>query len=191
VSQLLIRWSAGDESALDVLIPLVYEELRRLGRSALRRCGPDSVVQPTVLVHEAWLRFAGIRQFSIANRAQFYGLASKMMRDILVDTLRRRQAAKRGGSEIAIALDDVHAAEQPRFVDFLILDDAMRRLGQIGERYQRIVELRFLAGLTIEETAEVVKASHATVEREWNFARAWLRRELQSGREPAGNAARS
>ena len=112
--------------------------------------------------------------------AQFYALAAKMMRDILVDHLRRRRAAKRGGSQIEIALDDANPAAQPHWVDFLILDDAMTRLGEIGPRYPRIVELRYLAGLTIEETAEVLNISHATVEREWSFARAWLRRDLQS-----------
>jgi RNA polymerase sigma factor (TIGR02999 family) len=105
-----------------------------------------------------------------------------MMRDILVDHLRRRQAAKRGGSQIAVALDDANPAVEPHCVDFLILDDAMTRLGEIGPRYPRIVELRYMAGFTIEETAEVLNVSHATIEREWNFARAWLRRDLQPGR---------
>jgi len=186
VSQLLVRWSAGDETALEELIPIVYGELRRLGRSALRGGGHDSILQPTALVHEAWMRMAGGKQLSIESRRQFYGLAAKMMRDILVDHLRRRQAAKRGGSYIEVALDDVNAAEQPRSVDFLILDEAITRLGEIHPRYQRIVELRYMAGLTIEETAEVAHVSRATIEREWNFARAWLRRALQSGgHEPA------
>jgi len=183
ISQLLVRWSAGDESALQDLTPMVYGELRRLGRSALRRGSDDSILQPTVLVHEAWLRFSSKQHLSITNRGQFYGLAAKMMRDILVDNLRRRKAEKRGGSHISIELNDAGVLEQPRFVDFLALDEALTRLGQIGDRYQRIVELRFITGLTIEETAEVVNVSHATVEREWNFARAWLRRELISPRE--------
>jgi RNA polymerase sigma factor (TIGR02999 family) len=185
VSKLLMRWSAGDESALEYLTPLVYEELRRLGRSALWRGGPDSIVEPTVLVHEAWLRLAGNQGIDIRNRAQFYGLASKIMRDVLVDALRRRRAAKRGGSRISVSFDENNVAAQPHSIDFLMLDDALARLGQIGERYQRIVELRFFAGLTIEETAEVVGVSHATIEREWNFARAWLRRTLQPGVQPA------
>ena len=129
-----MRWSAGDESALEFVTPLVYEELRRLGRSALRRSGPDSIVQPTVLVHEAWLRLAGNQRFEISNRAQFYGLASKIMRDILVDALRRRRAAKRGGSRVSVSLDESDAAMLPRSIDFLILDDALTRLGQIGDR---------------------------------------------------------
>jgi len=179
VSQLLVRWSEGDESALAELMPIVYGELRRLARSSLQRRPDQSVLQPTALVHEVWLRLAGKDQFSLHSRAQFYALAAKLMRDILVDHLRRRQAAKRGGSQIEVALEDANPLEQPRQVDFLILDEAMTRLGEIKPRYTQIVELRYLAGLTIDEAAEVLKVSHATIEREWSFARAWLRRELQ------------
>ena len=179
VSQLLVRWSEGDESALAELMPIVYGELRRLGRSSLQRRPDQSLLQPTALVHEVWLRLAGKDQLSLSSRAQFYALAAKLMRDILVDHLRRRQAAKRGGSQIEVALEDANPLEQPRQVDFLILDEAMTRLGEIKPRYTQIVELRCLAGLTIEETAEALKLSHATIEREWGFARAWLRRELQ------------
>src|SRR5258708_24297255 len=186
VSQLLVRWSAGDQAALKELIPVVYGELRRLGRYALRRDRRESLLQPTALVHEVWLRMAGGKHFSIERRGQFYALAGKMMRDILVDQLRRRQAAKRGGSQIEIARDDANPSEQPRQVDFLILDEAMTRLAGIKSRYTQIAELRYLAGLTIEETAEALNVSHATIEREWNFARAWLRRELQAeNSEPA------
>ena len=165
---------------------MVYGELRLLGRSALRRQGRESILQPTALVHEAWLQMAGNQRLSLESRRQFYALAAKMMRDILVDHLRRRRAAKRGGSRIEVALDDASPAVQPHCVDFLILDEAITRLGEIGQRYPRIVELRYMAGFTIEETAEVLNVSHATIEREWNFARAWLRRELQTGRlQPA------
>lgn len=181
VSQLLVRWSAGDETARDQLIPAVYGELRRLGRSALRRQGPESLLQPTALVHEAWLRMAVGKHLSLENRRQFYGLAAKMMRDILVDHLRRRQAAKRGGSQTEIALDDANPSEKPRQLDFLVLDEALTRLGGIKPRYAQIAELRYMAGLTIDETAETLNVSHATIEREWGFARAWLRRELRSG----------
>ena len=186
VSQLLVRWSAGDQAALRELMPIVYEELRRLGRSAWRRGGHDSILQPTALVHEAWLRLAGKEPLSMENRQQFYGLAAKMMRDVLVDHLRRRRAAKRGGSQIEIALHDANPAEQPRVVDFLILNEAITRLGEIGPRYQEIVELRYMAGPTIPEAGQVLNVSHATIEREWNFARAWLRRELQSGHHKPG-----
>jgi RNA polymerase sigma factor (TIGR02999 family) len=167
-------------------MPIVYGELRRLGRSALRREGRESILQPTALVHEVWLRLAGKEQLSLESRGQFYALAAKMMRDILVDRLRRRQAAKRGGTQIEVALEDANPSEQPRHVDFLILDEAMTRLGEIKPRYTQIAELRYLAGLTTKEAAEVLKVSHATIEREWSVARAWLRRELQSKRrEPA------
>jgi RNA polymerase sigma factor (TIGR02999 family) len=191
VSNLLVRWGAGDESALQQLVPIVYGELRLLGRSALRRQGRDSILQPTALVHEAWLRMAGNQRLSVESRRQFYALAGKMMRDILVDHLRRRRAAKRGGSQIEIALEDANPAVAPPCVDFLILHDAINRLGEIGPRYPQIVELRYIAGLTIEETAEVLNISHATVEREWSFARAWLRRDLQSSSArdtPAGTS---
>jgi RNA polymerase sigma factor (TIGR02999 family) len=181
VSQLLVRWSAGDETALQELMPAVYAELRRLGRSTLRREARESILQPTALVHEAWIRMAGKQHLSMESRKQFYGLAAKMMRDILVDHARRRRAAKRGGSQIEIALDDANPSERPHQIDFLILDEAMTRLGGLKPRYARIAELRYMAGLTIDETAEVLSVSRATIEREWGFARAWLRRELQAG----------
>ena len=179
VTQILLRWSAGDHSALEELMPIVYDELRRLARSAVRRDGRESILQPTALVHEVWLRLAGKTHLPVGSRGLFYALAAKMMRDILVDRLRRRQAAKRGGIQIGVPLEDVRLSAQPQQVDFLILDEAMTRLGQIKPRYMQITELRYLAGLTIEETAGVLNVSHATVEREWGFSRAWLRRELQ------------
>src|SRR5436190_23291681 len=131
VSHLLVQWSAGDERALQELIPIVYGELRLLGRSALRRQGRESVLQPTALVHEAWLRMAGAQRLSLGSRRQFYALAAKMMRDLLGYHLRRRRAAKRAGSRIEIALDDANPAVQPHCVDFLILDEAITRLGEI------------------------------------------------------------
>jgi len=187
VSHLLVRWSEGDARALEELIPIVYANLRLLGRSALRRQARESILQPTVLVHEAWLRIAGNHRLSLRSQRQFYALAAKIMRDILIDQMRRRRAAKRGGSQVEIALDDANPAVHPRYVDFLILDEAITRLEEIGVNYSRIVELRYFAGLTIEETAEVLNVSHATIEREWNFARAWLRRELQPGPFPTAH----
>jgi RNA polymerase sigma factor (TIGR02999 family) len=179
VTRLLVQWSAGEASALHELMPIVYGELRRLARSAVRRDGRASILQPTSLVHEVWLRLAGKEQLSMQSRSQFYALAAKMMRDILVDRLRRRQAAKRGGIQIEVPLDDARLSARPQQVEFLILDEAMTRLGKIKPRYMQITELRYLAGLTIEETAEALSVSHATIEREWVFSRAWLRRELQ------------
>jgi len=181
---LLHRWTGGDESALAELIPVVYAELRRLGRRSLRNQRDQPMLQPTALVHEAWLRLAGKTSVSLVNRAQFYALAGKIMRDILIDHVRRDRASKRGGSRVAIALDDDAAAatvaEPPRQVDFLILDEALTRLGNIKARYTQIIEMRYLAGLTIEETAAALHVSHATIEREWRIAQAWLRRELKA-----------
>ena len=146
VTQLLLRWSEGDESALAQLMPVVYGELRRLGRSAMRRAERESILQPTALVHEVWLRLAGKDRLSLHSRAQFYALAAKLMCDILVDQLRRRQAAKRGGSQIEVALEDANPSEQPEHVDLLVLDQALTRLGEIKPRYTQMVELRYLAG---------------------------------------------
>jgi RNA polymerase sigma factor (TIGR02999 family) len=182
VSRLLRRWTGGDQSALADLMPLVYGELRRLGRAALPRRPSASLLQPTALVHEAWLRLAGKEHFSLGTRHQFYGLAVKLMRDILVDHMRREQSLKRGGSRIRVDLGDDGPRAEPCYVDVLVLDQALRRLGAIKARYTQIVELRYLAGLTIDETAEALKVSTATVEREWTFARGWLRRELAPGR---------
>ena len=179
ISQLMLRWSGGDHAALEEITPLVYQELRRLARSAMRRNGRDSILQPTALVHEAWMRMAGNEGISIPNRGHFYALAAKVMRGILVDQTRRRQAAKRGGSRIEISLDHAYIPEARQFADFLILDEALTRLGTIKPRYAQIIELRSLAGLTIEETAETLAVSHATIEREWTFARTWLKRELR------------
>ncbi len=191
VSQLLRRWREGDESALTALAPMVYGELRRLGRRSLGRQREQSVLQPTALVHEAWLKLAGKEQLSLHNRAQFYALAAKIMRDILVDHVRRHRAAKRGGSDVGVALEEATVAAEPRQVDFLILNDAMTRLGHIKPRYTQIIELRYFGGLTIAETATALRVSHATVEREWTFARAWLRRELDpAGTLPAANSGR-
>jgi RNA polymerase sigma factor (TIGR02999 family) len=125
------------------------------------------------------MRIAGNQRLFVPNRGHFFALAAKVMRDILVDQTRRRHAAKRGGSHIEIPLTPDCASERPHYTDFLVLDEAMTRLGTIKPRYVRIVELRCLAGLTIQETAEALAVSHATIEREWNFVRAWLERELQ------------
>jgi len=174
---LLKRWSDGDGAALDQLMPMVYDELRKLGRSYLQSRSQQAVLQPTVLVHEAWLRLADKENLTLSNRSQFYALAAKIMRDILVDHFRRQTASKRGGSQIHVPLEDSSAASGQNF-DLVILNDAVNRLGEIKPRYAEIVELRFFAGLTTEESAEVLHVSTATIEREWRFARSWLRREL-------------
>lgn len=179
VTQMLVDWSNGDQSALDKLMPVVYDELRRLASNYLRRERAGHTLQPTALVNEAYLRLVDQRKARWQNRAQFFGVAAQLMRRILVDHARVRQAQKRGGSDqqqLSLSYAD-RIAKKPD-VDLLALHEALNELTLIDEQQARIVELRFFGGLTIEETAEVLGISHATVERDWTLARAWLRREL-------------
>lgn len=178
ITQLLVKWGSGDKSALDELIPLVYEELRKLAVSYLRRKPGAHTLQATALVHEAYVRLADQKSASMQHRAQFFGLAAKVMRDILVDHERKRQAAKRGGQQLRISLSQAERFGQKPEVDLVALDDALKQLAATNPQHSRVIELRFFGGLTIEETAEVLSLSHATTERYWSFARAWLRREL-------------
>lgn len=178
VTELLLKWGGGDKNALDELIPLVYDELRRLAASYLRRRSGSNTLQATSLVHEAYVRLADQKTASMQHRAQFFGLAAKVMRDILVDHARRRQAAKRGGQQMRISLSQAERFGQRPEVDLLALDDALKQLAGTNPQHSRVIELRFFGGLTIEETAEVMRLSHATTERYWSFARAWLRRQL-------------
>jgi RNA polymerase sigma factor (TIGR02999 family) len=179
VTQLLQRWSGGDSRALDELTPLVYSEVRKLARSYLRRERPNHTLQPTALVNEAYIRLVDQRRVQWQNRAHFFGIAAQMMRRVLVDHARMRQAEKRGSGENAVVLDDALAVSADRGVDLVRLDDALEALAALDARQARIVELRFFGELTIEETAEVVQVSPATVKREWAAARTWLRRELE------------
>jgi len=178
ITQLLVKWSDGDKAALGDLMPLVYDELRRLARSYLRRQRQSHTLQPTALVHEAYLRLIDQKSVSLQNRAQFFGLAAASMRSILVDHARRRRAAKRGGSQNTLSLNGAEGLIAKSDVDLVALDDALNALAAIKPEHSRVVELRFFGGLTIEEAAEVLGKSHATVERDWTFARSWLRREL-------------
>ena len=178
ITQLLIKWSDGDHGALEELMPLVYGELRRLARSYLRRERPDHTLQPTALVHEAYLRLIDQRRANWQNRSQFFGIAAQMMRRILVDHARLRQAGKRGDRDYQVSLDQADLVANQQAVDLLGLDDALNRLVTFSLQQSRIVELRYFGGLTIAETAALLGVSHATVEREWSVARAWLRREL-------------
>lgn len=180
ITQLLTKWSDGDPHALDELVPLVYNELRQLARSYLRRQAHSVVIQPTALVHEAYLRLAGKQQLSFKNRAQFFGLAAKLIHDLLVDSVRQRQAAKRGGQQQQVSMTYADRAGKETSIDLLALDEALQRLATINSQHSRIVELRFFGGLTIEETAEAMGISHATVERDWSMARAWLYCELKA-----------
>ena len=178
ITQLLVRWSEGENAALDELMPLVYKELRRLAKSYLRGDRLNHSLQPTALVHEAYLRLVDQKNMSWQGRAQFFGMAAKMMRGILVDHARKRLAAKRGGQQLRLSLSNAQRLTSKEEVDLLGLDDALKNLEASNPDYSRVVELRFFGGLTIEETADVMGISHATVERYWSFARAWLRREL-------------
>ena len=178
VTALLLKWGGGDKTALDELIPLVYDELRRLAASYLRRRSGSNTLQATALVHEAYVRLADQKTATLQHRAQFFGLAAKVMRDILVDHARKRLATKRGGHQLRISLSQAERFGQRPEVDLVALDDALKDLAATNPQHSRVIELRFFGGLTIEETAEVMSLSHATTERYWSFARAWLRREL-------------
>ncbi len=178
ITELLVKWGRGDKAALDELMPLVYEELRQLAASYLRRNAGAHTLQATALVHEAYVRLADRQSASMQHRAQFFGLAAKVMRDILVDHARRRQAAKHGGQQLRISLSQAERLGHKPEVELVALDDALKELAVTNPRHSRVVELRFFGGLTTEQAAEVMSLSHATVERYWSFARAWLRREL-------------
>jgi RNA polymerase sigma-70 factor, ECF subfamily len=180
VTELLIGSARGDKNALDELFPLVYNELRRLAQIHLGRERPDHTLQPTALVHEAYMRLIDQRQVDWRDRAQFFGLAAQMMRRILVNYAEARNAAKRGGDLARVTLDESVSWDGGREVDLVSLDEALTNLGAIDARQARVVELRFFAGLTIEETAEVLEISPATVKREWAMAKAWLHRELMN-----------
>lgn len=180
VTELLVRWNKGDKNALDELLPLVYAELRRVAGGNLRRERSDHSLQATALVHEAYLRLVDQRKTNWQNRAQFFGVASQIMRRILVDHARTRRRAKRGGGIHKLTLSEAGLAAKESSVDLIALDDALTRLASVDEQKSRIVELRFFGGLNIGETAEVLGVSHATIERGWSMARAWLRREMKT-----------
>jgi RNA polymerase sigma factor (TIGR02999 family) len=179
VTSLLIDWSKGDRRALEELMPLVYGELRRLAGAHLRRERPSNTLQGTVLVHEAFLRLVNQRGVNWRNRAHFFGIAAQMIRRILVDHARANHAAKRGAGNVKLEIEDGMAVSSQKELDLVGLDDALNRLAAMDERQSRIVELRFFAGLSVEETAEVMGISTPTVKREWSSARAWLYREIQ------------
>ncbi len=184
VTELLLAWGAGDVAARDALIPVVYAELRQQARRAMRRESAGHTLQATALVHEAFLRLVDQRRVEWRNRAQFFGVAAELMRRILVDHARSRLAEKRGGGAHAATLDELDAIDASDAaagvsrVDLLALHDALGRLAELDAEQARLVELRYFGGLTIDETAEVLGISPATVKREWSVARAWLRREL-------------
>ena len=180
LTRLLLDWSRGDKTALDRLMPLVYDELRALAERSLRHERSGHTLQGTALVHEAYLKLVDQRQVRWQDRAHFFAVAAQLMRRILVDHARRHGAAKRGSGEPRLPLDEADAPAAPApLVDWLALDRALDRLAALDERQSRTVELRFFGGLTIEETAEVLQVSPATVKNDWSLARGWLYRELQ------------
>jgi RNA polymerase sigma-70 factor, ECF subfamily len=173
VTALLARWGRGDDGAVDALFVTVYDELRRIARRQLRGEQARITLQPTVLVHEAYMRLVAQDHVAWQNRGHFFAIASQMMRRIVVDHARRRQAAKRGGSVVTVVLDGTVNAASPE-LDVLGVDDALEALAEIAPRQSRIVEMRFFGGLSIEETAEALAISPMTVKRDWRLARAWL-----------------
>src|SRR2546430_14612713 len=180
VTQLLVDWSEGDQRALDKMMPLVYGELRRLASNYLRRERPGHTLQPTALVNEAYLKLIDQKSAQWHNRAQFYGVAAQLMRRILVDHARQHQAAKRGGSDQQrLSITSAGELAQKPDIDLLALHEALEELKAFDSQQERIVELKFFGGLSIDETAEVLGIGHATVERDWKMARAWLRQKLE------------
>ena len=181
VTALLIDWRKGDKAALDRLLPLVYEELRRVARARLKGERGEHVLQTTALVHEAYIRLVDLDRMTIQSRTHFFAIAARLMREILVDAARRRLADKRGGGVTIVGLDDVSppAAPASKVVDVLALDEALEQLAAMDERLCRVVELRFFAGLSIDEAADAVEVSTATVERDWAAAKAWLYQRLK------------
>jgi RNA polymerase sigma factor (TIGR02999 family) len=179
VARLLAAARAGDAAAPGALADVVYPELRRLARQQLRRERPGQTLQPTALANEAWLRLMGARPFEAHDRAHFLGVAGRSMRQILVERARARHAAKRGGARERVTLDEGLLGAAARSIDLLALDEALERLAAAHPGHARLVELRFFAGLTVEEAADVLDSSPATVKRHWTFAKAWLYRELE------------
>ena len=181
VTQLQLAWSKGDGAAGDQLLPLVYAEVHRRAAAAMRRENEGHTLQTTALVHEAWLRLFDQQRMSWQSRAQFFGIAAQLMRRILIDHAREHLAGKRGGGGRQVTLSGVEAGvSDDGAADVLALHDALERLAVLDARQARLVELRYFGGLTIEETAEALDVSPATVKREWATARAWLKRELAS-----------
>jgi len=184
ITRLLADWSKGDQQALEKLTPLVYDELRRLARRYLRQERAGHPLQSTALVHEAYLKLVGQNHVRWQNRAHFFGIAAQMIRRILVDYARARGADKRGSGAEKLSLDEAIALPGGQDLDLIALDDALEGLARIDERQSRLVELRFFAGLTLEETAEVLQMSLATAKRDWVSAKAWLSREIKRRSSP-------
>jgi len=182
VTELLLAWGSGDRSALDELVPVIHEELRRLARHQMRGERDNHTLQTTALVNEAFLRLVDLRRIRWQDRAHFLALSARLMRRILVDHARSRGYQKRGGGAANVTLDEALVASPERGIDLVALDDALEDLARIDARKSQVVELRFFGGLSVEETAEALKVSPETVTRDWRLAKVWLLREI-SGRD--------
>jgi len=187
VSQLLQAWSGGDQNALETLTPIVFDELRRLARRYMRRERPGHSLQTTALVNEAYIRLVDYKRMQWQNRAHFFAVSAQLMRRILVDHARRHNL-KRGGDAQQVSLEEAAAVNGERTTDLIALDDAMNALARIDPRKVQVVEMRFFGGLSVEETAEVLKVSPVTVMRDWSTAKAWLYRELTGGTDDANRS---
>jgi RNA polymerase sigma factor (TIGR02999 family) len=182
VTELLIAWGSGDRAALDELVPVIHEELRRLARQQMRGERDNHTLQTTALVNEAFLRLVDLRRIQWQDRAHFLALSARLMRRILVDHARSRSYQKRGGGAANVTLDETIVASPERGIDLVALDDALEDLARVDARKSQVVELRFFGGLSVEETAEALKVSPETVTRDWRLAKVWLLREI-SGRD--------
>jgi len=182
VSQLLRAWSSGDEAALQTLIPLVYEELHRIARRYMGREREGHTLQTSALVNEAYLRLVDWKNVEWQNRAHFFAVSAQMMRRILVDFARDRRYLKRGGGALQVSLAEAAGMTSQRGTDLVALDDALNSLAVMDKRKSQVVELRFFGGLSVEETAEVLKVSPETIMRDWRLAKVWLLRELEKPR---------
>jgi RNA polymerase sigma factor (TIGR02999 family) len=180
ITELLLKWGQGDSMALERLIPLVYDELRLLAKRYLRREHYNISLEPTIIVHEIYLRLIEQKNLDWQHRAQFFALAAKLIRNILVDHARHNQALKRGGKQYKISLSDADRLGKESDVELIALNDALDKLADLKPEHSRSIELRFFGGLTVEETAEVMGISQATVQRYWNFSKAWLYHEMKN-----------
>ena len=178
ITRLLLAWRGGEKSALDRLMPVVYEELKRLASAYMRRQRPGHSMQTVDLVNEAYMRLVDSSRVNWQDRNHFYAISSQIMRRLLVDSARKRNSQKRGGGRAQITLDDNLEAAVGPGIDLVALDEALKSLAELNPRHSRIIELRYFGGLTEEETAEVLGVSSRTVRRDWTVARAWLYREL-------------
>jgi RNA polymerase sigma-70 factor, ECF subfamily len=179
ITERLIAWGAGDRAALDQLLPVVYQELRRMAGNYLRQENPGHTLQPTALVHEAWLRLIDQARVDWRNRGQFFGVAAQMMRRILVDHAKSKHREKRGGDAARLSLDEALNLSRERAADLLALDDALDELTRVDERKGRVVELRYFGGFSVEETARILEVSPETVMRDWKVAKAWLYQQIR------------